>query len=272
MRGRRSDRDKVVTLLAGTTGLSNPQVKAQLGLSDDRYETLRSELIENELVEKYVCRGGGIRLTRTGEKNVPSDAAIGSSSVNKEADLYQPLMSYLARQAEEDETQVVVCGTHDLRAHGRWQNPDVTAIAIDAYKFLRRTRVVVTTYEVKQWPRWDVDAVFEAASHRRFAHESYVVLEWDPNVVFSLAEPTHRIDRIARECQRFGIGLQTMQRYYSNFRLHTHIEANSSNPAEDGLETWLEYVFERKPRCKATFLTVMDEVESTFLARGTAVR
>ena len=67
-----SDRDRILRLLSEAEGLSNIRIKTELNLSDDRYDTVRDELLQDNLIEKYVCRGGGIRLTRKGEKESPS--------------------------------------------------------------------------------------------------------------------------------------------------------------------------------------------------------
>ena len=66
-----SDRDRILFLLSETEGLSNLRIKTELNLTDERYAAVREELIDDNLVEKYVCQGGGIRLTRKGEKREP---------------------------------------------------------------------------------------------------------------------------------------------------------------------------------------------------------
>lgn len=143
--------------------------------------------------KRYVVRGGGIRLTRKGERESPAYDGQ-SSAVGGESELYKPLVSFLEAQADEDGLQAVVCSTHSLRARGQWQNPDVTRVAIEYYPNLRKMQVTVTTYEVKQFPHWSVDAVYEAASNHRFSHEAYVVLEWPKDLDFSITDPTYKVD------------------------------------------------------------------------------
>ena len=116
-------------LLSDAEGLSNARVRTELNLSNERYFDLRNELIENELVEIYVCRGGGVRLTRKGEKEVALEPEAGSS-VSKEQGLYTPFIEMLNGQASEDESSAVVCPTYLLKARGQWQNPDVTKVEI----------------------------------------------------------------------------------------------------------------------------------------------
>ena len=63
--GRPSDKDRVIWLLSEQGGTSNQQVKGSLDLSDSRYTQVIEDLWSEGLIEKYRCRGGGIRL-RTG--------------------------------------------------------------------------------------------------------------------------------------------------------------------------------------------------------------
>jgi hypothetical protein len=67
-RGRTPDRIRVLSLLDGKDGLSSHQIKRVLNLSDDRYNALHAELLRDGLVAKYVCRGGGLRLTCKGKE------------------------------------------------------------------------------------------------------------------------------------------------------------------------------------------------------------
>jgi hypothetical protein len=263
---RIADRDRVLLLLDDTEGLSNLKVKNELNLADERYRRIRDQLIEERLLEKYVCRGGGIRLTRRGEREVPRAKSGPDSTVEREAALYEPLAAFLRQQAEEDEVEAVVCNTHSLKARGQWQNPDVTQVAIEYYPLIRKMRVVVTTFEVKQFPHWSVDAVYEAASHHRFSHEAWVVLEWPKGLISSLTDPTHKLDQIARECQRFGIGLASLQPHYNSFRLSPRLEPKPRTPEDEDVESWLTYVFSRMPTLSTEFDERMKKVASAVVA------
>ena len=63
---------------------------------------------------------------------------------------------------------------------------------------------------MKQFLHWSVDAVYEAASHHRFSHAAWVVLEWPKGLDSSLTDPTYKLAQFTTECQRFGIGLATL--------------------------------------------------------------
>ncbi|WP_437320727.1 hypothetical protein [Sorangium sp. So ce385] len=256
---RISDRDRVLNLLAETGGLSNARIKAELNLGDDRYEEVRTGLIEEGLAEKYVCRGGGLRLTKRGEREV-SPKYEAQSSVDKEQELYSPLVDALLRDSPES----VAFDTASLRKRGKWQNPDVTQVSVEVYPLLRRRRVLLTTYEVKQWGAWDVNAVFEAASHARFAHDGFVVLEWTEKG-FSVSDP--RIEKMVRECQRFGIGLATLESHYSHYRLHVRLESVSKEPTDSDVEEWLDYALSRRKEAMDRFQALMDDSEKRLSRR-----
>jgi hypothetical protein len=111
---RMSDRDRILRLLSETEGLSNNRIKTELDLPDERYETVRDELLANNLIEKYQCYGGGIRLTRKGEKESPS--YDGASTIDNEAALYKPLIAFLEKEADEDGVEAVARPTDSGRA------------------------------------------------------------------------------------------------------------------------------------------------------------
>jgi hypothetical protein len=254
---RSADSDRVLRVLRDAEGLSNLRIKTELNLGDERYGAVRNQLIDDGLVEKYVCRGGGIRLTRKGERESVDDNGP-ASTVQNEKELYEPLGDFLKKQAIEDGVEAVICPTHNLKARGQWQNPDITKIAIENYRHLRKVRVTVTTYEVKHFWHWNVGVVFEAASQHRFSHESHVVLEWPNGVEFSLTDPTYKIDQIARECQRFGVGLATLHPHYNSYRLYPRLEPQPSTPDDEDVEAWLDYAFSRNPDALKEFNARID--------------
>jgi hypothetical protein len=119
---RTTDRDRILGVLAETSGLSNARIKTALNLGDDRYSAVRDELIADGLAEKYVCRGGGIRLTKKGEREV-SPEPEGESAFDREDDMYRPLLDALERDAGDGS---VIFETASLRKRGKWQNPVVS--------------------------------------------------------------------------------------------------------------------------------------------------
>lgn len=253
-----SDRDRILQVLGGSEGLSSRHIKSELDLSDERYTVVRAELLKEGLVKKYVCRGGGLRLTKAGDAEVPKQPAPVSDFDSEDA-LYGPFVEWLKREADEGPV-TVVCRTHSLRKKGQWQNPDVTEITLARYKYLGRLKVVVTTYELKQFPNWNIGAVFEAASHKRFANEAYVVLEWPRSIPFSLTDLGYRMPEMVRECQRFGIGLATLHKHYNSIKMIERLKPNAIDPVDEEVEGWLGYVFERLPESEKSFLEAVKKL------------
>ena len=111
---REKDSDRVVQLLYETEGLSNARIKNELGLGDDRYIEIKDLLLSEGLVEKYKCRGGGVRLTRQGEKASPKTNEY-ESSVKNEKELYSHLMKFVEKQSEDDEIKSMVKEKKDIK-------------------------------------------------------------------------------------------------------------------------------------------------------------
>ncbi len=261
---RTSDRDRILGLLSDAgRGLSNQRVRTALGRGEDRYEVVRNELLSEGLIEKYRARGGAIRLTRKGERQVTPDESDKSSQVTKESELYPFLVDALNKDFDDD--LAVAFDTGRFRKRGQWKNPDVTAVAIEVHPWLHRRNVLVTTYEVKRYGDTSVTCVFEAASHASFAHNAYVVLEWLD--AFDISDV--RIAQIVAECQRFGIGLSTLERFHSSYRLFERLAPAPKAPSLDAeINEWLEYAFDHDDTTKKAFLEMWAKSEGRLTNHG----
>ena len=245
-----SDRNRILKTLLQDGGLSNARIRALTKLEDDRYLEVKNELLKENLVKKYQCRGGGLRLTRRGKQHVDLLAnPEGQSAVSKERELYEPLIALLQEEVEQDDAdRTIVRDTSSLMIQGKWSNPDVTSVEIKQYEYLNKHELYITTYEVKKWESWDVSAVFEAASHARFAHEAYIVLEWARGVELSLEDNTYGVDKIVAACGRFGVGLITLHPFRSGWSHEVHIDAIPKVPSDQDADYFLSVFFEKYDR------------------------
>lgn len=242
---RPPDTDRLIWLLQEQGRSSNRNVRSSLGLSDDRYAKIKQELLDEKLIEKARGQGGGVQLTTRGMKEKTLPNAV--SFVENEKALYDPFVTILEEESAENEEPALVINTSSLRKSGKWSNPDVTKISVRTFPILRSHRVLLTTYEIKQWKRWNVDSVFEAASQRRFAHEAYVVLEWAKSVeVVGLEE-------MVSVCSRFGVGLLTLHPHYASFQYAIQLDAEKHAPSDDYVEEYLGYVFEKNEGAKKKY-------------------
>lgn len=250
---RPADKDRLIWLLQEQSRSSNRNVRSTLKLSDERYARIKDELLEEKLIEKVRGQGGGVQITARGMKEKTLPDAV--SSVESERALYSPFVTILDDEASENEEAALVIDTSGLRKSGKWSNPDVTKISVRKFPILKTHRVLITTYELKQWKRWNVESVFEAASQRRFAHEAYVVLEW------AKGEEVVGLEEMISVCSRFGVGLLTLHPYYSSFRYTIQLDAEKHTTSDDDVEEYLGYVFEKKDDARQKY-------ESLCLAQG----
>lgn len=246
---RITDRERIVNLLIEHQSLSNRRIREGLGLGDERYDKLRNELLNEGIVEKTKGQGGGIQLSKKGERIAKYEDDT-ESAYEREPDMYPDVVDAIVREARGS----VVFETGSLRKSGKWQNPDVTELSVETYPRQQMRRVIVTTYEVKRWREWDVRAVFEAASHARFAHFGYVCLEW-PEPGFALTDP--RIYRIVEEATRFGIGIATLTTHYKHHRVRVWLDPVAQRADYADVEEWLEYALSRRQDAASEFDALM---------------
>ena len=252
-RGRKTNVERILLLLDESGGLRNEVILETLDLKREEYEKNRKQLEDEKLVERYRTRGGGLKLTAEGIKILPPPPA--KSDVTREIDLYEPLIKLLSKSSSTNYTDSFEIDTGSLRRTGRWQNPDVTHITIERYPLLSKRDFVVTTFEVKPFGANEIVGVFEAASHRRFAHESVVVLEWPKKAgEFGSEESRGKAEEIERECRRFGLGLYLItKRTKHQFGLRRVIEPTRHLANDADVEEWLEYVFTLRPAMLEAF-------------------
>ncbi|MDR1184457.1 MAG: hypothetical protein LBK67_06640 [Coriobacteriales bacterium] len=242
---RQPDRERVIWLLQAQGTTSNQRVRTALDLTDERYQKVKSELIEQSLLERVKGQGGGIQLTDKGWKY---GALLESqSAVSKELDLYPHFVRLLRDESRENDEPAVIIDTSAMRKSGKWVNPDIIKITLKRLPLLRTHKFIVTTYELKQWKKWGLQAVYEAASQRRFAHQSNLVVEWAHDAEIVLP------DQVINDCSRFGVGLLTMRPYYKSFRYFSELESKTHSPSDDAVEEFLTYVFAKYPEAEAEF-------------------
>ncbi len=179
---------KLITLLKeNESGLSNLKIKSSLQENDDDekfskiYYEIKNILFEEKIIQKFSCHSGGLRLTEKGVKYA-SKIKSSKTDVKSESDLYAPFIESLMTDIEENSENAKVINTSSMKRNGKWKNPDVVKVQVSNYPFQHIRKIRVISFEIKQYGKLDISYVFEAASHKRFAHESYLVFEWPKNV------------------------------------------------------------------------------------------
>ncbi|MFZ2050952.1 MAG: hypothetical protein WAU69_08500 [Solirubrobacteraceae bacterium] len=191
----------------------NLSLRSKLDFDDETYKRAKRELLDAERVIRGVGYGGtlakaGVRASEAEPK--PS----GPGLVGREDELYAPFVEWLESSFEDQElafarAKDTSTGRGRSRATGRWSRPDVTAVQVLSYEWLPEIRVEVSSYEIKRAKdAANLESVYEAAAHGRWAHRCSLVLE-------QLADES--IDpSIADEVRRFKLGLYTMRRRSGN--------------------------------------------------------
>ena len=241
----------VLSLLYENEAMSNAQIKSRLDISDERYLSVKKELLENAYIEKYQCRGGGIKITQKGEKFISASFEKEyKSTVIKEGELYEPFLKSLQKEIVENEENAIVLDTSSLRKKGKWANPDIIKIAYRKYPLLRINSIAIITYEIKQANKWNNSCVYETASHSIFSNESYVVLEW------AKGKGVEELENLLSISRRFGVGLITMLPHYTFYRFIIQSESEIRNPSPELTEDYLNYLFQKFPDYKQKFDTL----------------
>jgi len=182
------------------------------GFSTEDFWKYRKELLDQELIRIGRGRGGSVARILV-KQRMPIKRRV------KEDRLYEELRKWLqsnrVAEVRQGGGQAWVAITAKPRKYrrrsGLWSRPDVTLVEVIPYEYLPN-EVVVTTFEVKSvHTPGDVSSswVFEAASHSKRAHESYLVVGIAEDGANE--EPP---DQIVRDLRAFGIGFGWL--YYSS--------------------------------------------------------
>jgi len=179
------------------------------GFSTEDFWKYRKELLDKDLVQIRRGRGGSVARNMEyveKQKTKPPKGIL----VKKERKLYGELKKWLLKNQVADIEQdggqawVVVTGTARKwkKNSGQWSRPDIVSVEVVTYEYLQQRDVAVTTYEIKKYkPRMDTSWVFEAASHSKGAHYSYLVVETTEERVTD-EPPTE----LSPDLHQFGIG------------------------------------------------------------------
>ena len=164
------------------TNLSLRHRLRPLGVSTDDFWKFRKELLVNNLIQIKRGRGGSVARLVFEERKIKLPATL----VKDERKLHEELKKWLQKNQVEDDLQdggqawAEVTGEPGKwrRSSGHWSRPDVVLVEVWSWEYLQNRDVEVTTYEVKRYsPQMDNSWVFEAASHSKGAHYSYLVVE-----------------------------------------------------------------------------------------------
>ena len=117
-------------------------------------------------------RGGTVSLLREEESE--------DSPRKPESALYEPALNTINGKLVDEfnhDSQIAKITAYQGKTWtgGKWTRPGISVLAITSCKYPPRQEFEIVTFEVKPSDRIEVDGVFEALSHKQFAHRSYVL-------------------------------------------------------------------------------------------------
>jgi hypothetical protein len=225
---------------------SNKRARQELALSDtddldrEAYWSARDELIDEGWVEKIRAGNGGSfrRLAVTEDipdSSVASDPDLpryttdeGTERFEREVELYPFIKEILETEWSRDERaapvfieQTAFQGPRAVNEYSnKWVRPDLTALLINDLRNIVQKELEVVTFEVKGW--FDRTGIYEALSHSRRAHRSYVLV-YEPNREDSGAE-------FCREAAEVGVGVIVARKIDQYGEWEEKIPAESKKP------------------------------------------
>jgi hypothetical protein len=225
--------------------MGNISLRNRLGLDTSEFQKAKLQLQEQGKVVVGKGKGGSIGLV---EISIPISKPIIISGVKSESELYPHIKKYFDEEWGPGYTtpdyycSIITATTKGHRIRGLWSRPDVSILTVTKYQFLPTKLVEVTTIEAKRYGDATPQAVFETASHSKFAHQSYLIIEWleDTNIDDTDNE---NVKRILKEAQRFGIGIIQMKNNRGKWEFRDMLDPQRHEPEPEDCNTFIEQNF-----------------------------
>jgi len=189
---------QLIAALPARGSIGNGALRSKLGWDEEYYWYIRNRLLRAGVLT--TGRGRGVGLAR---------AVSAVSSRVSERDLYDPIISTISSQWVADHEIldfVIECTARQGRRDtgGQWTRPDIALASRISFKFVPGIQLELNTFEIKTCNGLDVTAVYEALSHRRAAHYSYV-LAYVPDA--ERASLKSLLDRLCDDATDHGVGV-----------------------------------------------------------------
>lgn len=193
------------------SSMGNNRLRRELEWEEARYFEVRDRLVEEGILSVGRGRGGTVYRARPvpPTKAAQKPTKVSERRYRRESDLYRPAEQALGYGWSTALTHhnylIQVTARQGSKATGGlWTRPDITVAVVDTYPYVPGKFLEVITYEVKPARNWSVAGVFEAASHSRFATQTYLLIHVPEG---RESVPEEDLERLQKECARFEIGL-----------------------------------------------------------------
>ena len=226
----------------------NSVLRKELKWDEERYWGVEQHALDKGLITRGRGRGGTAILVREMRKKAKVDQSI-SGKPSKESKSYEPIRQLLDKywgkiEFKEPSDFVVEITALTLRGKegtgGTWTQPDVAILAVRQSELSNANHLEVITFEIKTGNSISVTGVFEALSHREFAHRSFVVYHCK-EAEFSEGNDREN-GRILELAQRHGVGVIVADNAKSCEdveRLNVRVRAEYRNPRP---EMWEDFI------------------------------
>jgi len=210
--------------------------------SEDDYWEAQVELSEKGLIGTGRGRGGSLWLRQP----IEVSAEVIPGLVEEEEKLYQPLVDwlneFLGHEAKERDDfylpRITASPSGRKRETGIWSRPDVSLVQVNRFDYITMPQIEASSFEVKRYEdAVNIDSVYEAASHSRWVHSSWLVAE------DSETNPRQFSDRFRTELERFGVGLMTMKKVDNKYRFTVVLDPEYRSPEPKEMDEFLQYFF-----------------------------
>jgi hypothetical protein len=240
-------------LPADGSTISNIRLRPTLDLNDDAYATAIRELKDAHAIQVGPGRGGTVQRSEAGPA-----ATLSDDHVEREAQLYEPFVNWLNSSwsavanpsVRFAHAKVTATPRGRNRDTGKWSRPDVTAVRVLRFEWLPDIVLEVSSFEIKRAAdAIDLESVYEAAAHGRWAHLASLVLE-NPGRELS--------ERFLDEIRRFNLGLYVMNRRPGGegFEIEPRVEPQPQHPDSTEVNALLDHFFQDE-RKRAEYRTAI---------------
>lgn len=224
---RKKDTDIFLDKVRDHSGrIGNKSLRDLLGWPEEKYWKIHETLLLEGRIEKGRGQGGSVILIDMDNPFAAADVAANASADTsiperipeesvvpevldtREIDLYGPIQKSLSdRWATTHRLDEFHCEITAMKGRrdtgGSWSRPDISAISLKKYEYLRDITLDIVTFEIKAAYDVSVKGVLEALSHRDSATKSYVIYH-TAGRDFSDFPESVRIEEIA---VKHGIGV-----------------------------------------------------------------
>ena len=206
----------------------------------DQYWSVRQRLLDRGVLARG--RGMGGSVYRLAAKETKPTRTKMSGEWTKEQSLYKPFATYIGSTwmpenaiDSRDSVVQITANAGSKSTGGKWTRPDVTVVSVKTYSYVPGRFLQVFTFEIKPAGYLDVAWVYEAASHSRFSHKTFLCLHLPDG--YDKDDVTLR--RLEEECARFGLGLMYFENPVDSESYETLIDPIGKNPPPEQIDDFI---------------------------------